>query len=659
MKFVRLIGYYILGVFGIGIISCVPSLFYGGLNGNGAAFLQQMYMLIAELTQPREWMMNANSQIMNPKVEMVPIFELLPERYAYSMTIFLAALALSLLAGFLLALVAMLLPSRFKDYIHKWSNVIQSFPDVMFIILLQLLIVFIFQRFGFILMEFAYLGEERIYLGPIITLSLLPTVMFFKIILLLLEDEWSKEYVYLARSKGVRDSVILVRHCIRNIHKSLFYQSKTIVWITLSSLFIIEHFFNFYGILKTVTTDSRPIIIFFSLVMIFTPFYFLYTAFDLWGITADETVNRVQKLFQKQPTFQKRQGRTPSYTRFPKEMMMRLWKRLPFVLGLVYIVGFLLVSIGFSAVQEKPITNVKFHENEEGKVISAPPHDPPEPFILGSDAFGFSILDQLIAGAKYTILFVIIIAFLRVIVGYLLSIPFLFYMNNSLQNVVSKISDGIQYLPLSLIAYLLLRGPLVRPQSGFESSLLERIVFEGMLLTIVVIPIMVNVIGNEAKHMLNHEYIYQAITMGASKTHIFFRHITPHLLPRLIYQTSQQIIQVIYILVHLGVYELLLGGVIPQANNPNIPITFEWAGLISLQREAIMTGKYLMVLPALVLLLLFLFSIHGVFGSIQEEIQRNIGLKGVSSKKKKGGKQSDTVHVKSISKERFTPIRKY
>ncbi|KGP70893.1 hypothetical protein [Pontibacillus yanchengensis] len=644
MKLLKLIVFYIIGLVGILLVSSVPVLFEGGVHLNIMTYLNTLGSIIAQLSNPSEWVINSYQKVK-------PLIPFMSEGYIYSMTVLLSALVIAVIVGFTFAFATMLLPKVIQESIKKWLNFIQAFPDVIFIFLLQMFVVWAYQTFDFLIFEFVYLGEDKIYFAPILTLSILPTVLFYKVCLLLLEEEWSKDYVGLAKSKGIRNLFILSRHCIQNIGVSLFYQSKSIVWMSLSSLMIIEYLFNFFGIFRIVTMDPRPFIIFMALSLIFTPFFFLYTGMEMIMTGGKRDSNHGHRLFRNLNTFggwykgERLQtvikGRIIAFIQYNK----KLWKRVPFVLGMTYIIGFTIISFAYTWSKEKPIREVKFYNDENGNLVSVPPHDPTEPFFFGSDAYGYAIMDQIIVGAKYTILTALCIALLRVLLSYLLTIPFLFWMGEKSQRVISKLSDGIQYLPLSLLAYVMLRGVLLKSSSSdWPISFSERIIFEVILLTILVIPVVLNIIGNEAKRMLDEEYIYQSIMMGASKAHVFFQQITPQLFPKLVNQFAQQLIQVLYIFIHLGVFELLLGGTIINVGGPPTSVTNEWAGMIAYLREAFMTEKLWLIAPSLIAYILFILSVQGIAGAMINEAQEKIGVVKRKHRRKK-----------KKSKKRFNP----
>lgn len=274
-RLARFLLYYIAGLIGILIVSSAPILFQPSYLFNVAAFLDQFISLTKALMQPDSWTYFYLDRE-------VSVFSMLWNPYLYSIRIFVSAIILGFLVAFILAIVTLFLPKIAMQSIKRLLGLLESIPDLMVAFLLQLGIVMIFQHTDMLLMRFVTLGNERIYLAPIVVLSFLPMVSLYRILILLIEEELIKDYVELARSKGIRQSFILVKHVLRNIMKSVFYQSKIIVWTTLSSLFVIEYMFNINGISSFVMADFRSIILAVVLWMIFTPLFVLYQGVEIF-----------------------------------------------------------------------------------------------------------------------------------------------------------------------------------------------------------------------------------------------------------------------------------------------------------------------------------------------------------------------------------------
>ncbi|MGD6888352.1 ABC transporter permease subunit [Bacillus mobilis] len=196
--------------------------------------------------------------------------------YIETMIVFLSAFLLSLLIAYILV-VWVLQRSHTKQRI--WNGVfltLESIPDILLILLSQLLVVILFQKTGFMPVKLAGLGEERIRLLPIICLTIPTTLLFIKLLLLRFKEELEKEYSLFAKSKGLSLRHILTHHISRNVLLTTIYYAKTNILFMLSNLYIIEWIFNTYGMFVFVKENSKLEIFTVSLVILYVPLFILF-----------------------------------------------------------------------------------------------------------------------------------------------------------------------------------------------------------------------------------------------------------------------------------------------------------------------------------------------------------------------------------------------
>ncbi|WP_142305839.1 MULTISPECIES: ABC transporter permease subunit [Bacillus] len=196
--------------------------------------------------------------------------------YIETMIVFLSAFLLSLLIAYIIV-VWVLQRSHMKQRI--WNGVfltLESIPDILLILLSQLLVVILFQKTGFMLVKLAGLGEEKIRLLPIICLTIPTTLLFIKLLLLRFKEELEKEYSLFAKSKGLSLRHILTHHISRNVLLTTIYYAKTNILFMLSNLYIIEWIFNTYGMFVFVKENSKLEIFTVSLVILYVPLFILF-----------------------------------------------------------------------------------------------------------------------------------------------------------------------------------------------------------------------------------------------------------------------------------------------------------------------------------------------------------------------------------------------
>jgi ABC-type dipeptide/oligopeptide/nickel transport system permease component len=163
------------------------------------------------------------------------------------MTIFFASLFIGLIIAMILTFVTTLLPKFLQRMIFGFLTLFESLPDLFIAVALQVSVIYIFKRTGWLVADVTMFFNKPIYLLPIITLSILPTIQLFKMTLLLMKEEQDKPYVTVAKAMGLGRLYITLKHVFRNIITSLFQYYKSIFVFMLSNLFIVEYVFNLNG----------------------------------------------------------------------------------------------------------------------------------------------------------------------------------------------------------------------------------------------------------------------------------------------------------------------------------------------------------------------------------------------------------------------------
>ncbi|MEH7275308.1 ABC transporter permease subunit [Neobacillus vireti] len=683
MRILNLITYYLLGILSIFCVSIFPQYFSTREVPDSPGYFEQLLSFGKDLFKPESWIYKMEVS----KSGGAPMMEIMGPAFIYSMQILVGALSLGFIVAILLALGSAFLPNMVLNPIKKLLDVLESVPDLIVATLLQVLSIFIFKSFGVDLFSVASF-KEKAYFAPIVTLAILPLVSMFKLLLLMIEEEFLKVYVTFAKSKGIDKFNILVRHIIKNIMPISFHHMKITIWGTLSSQFIIERVFNVHGLTHYLLDNFQPITVFVTLALIFTPFYFLFQLIDMWQ-------NEEQPLsYEKRRTSWWKNWRLQNVLAWTKRttgniaysfktinlrkispfrpvmlflfLFTRHMKNWKFALGALFFIVAISYSLIYSVTTDNHVDQVRLYYSEDGvKLLGAAPHAPTKPFFFGSDKLGFSLFDQLVIGAKYTLIFALLIALLRVLGGLLFGIFYAFHLGPRTQQWLGKLVDSIHFLPLSLVAYILLAPILMPAFTGFgyefTYTLTERILLEMFILTILVVPLTTVLLGKEIKRVLDYEFIASARVLGGSKFHLFWRHIFPHIGARLTILLGTQFIQVLLIFIHLGIFKFFFGGTKlsydPMGADPPTSITHEWSGLIGeLGRTTIASGRYwyLWILAAF---MLAIFAMQLIIQGVKEMQQVKVGVlyKLPKARKKKAINTSE-VPSYQISKDSFKVI---
>lgn len=296
-KWMTKILHFLLTILGIFMISNLPYLFienfkpvqmiltmiYSGELNNGSFlysdvgfkpwnYFHHMYMTFLDLFH----LTGQTYFVLGHQERVFPTFF---NDYLYSMIIFCGALLLGVIFSGILSLIIILLPLRLKNFIKIFFKLMQSVPDIFHILVIQGLVILFIQTTGWKVFKVYGGYNDPIYALPMLCLALLPTIFITFFLLGLLEDQENELYVELAKTKGIRKSMIYIKHIYRNVLGSLFIHFKSIFWFTLSSLLMIEVIFGINGFLFFIYryAPETPKLMTFALLMIFIPFFILFT----------------------------------------------------------------------------------------------------------------------------------------------------------------------------------------------------------------------------------------------------------------------------------------------------------------------------------------------------------------------------------------------
>ncbi|MBY0146225.1 ABC transporter permease [Neobacillus niacini] len=652
MKIVRLITYYLLGIVSIFCVSIFPQYFSTRGTPESTGYFEQLIAFGKSMFISESWIYKFERS----QTGGAPMMEVMGPAFIYSMQILLGALLAGFGIALLLALGSSFLPKFVLSPIKRVLDVLESIPDLILATLLQVLSIVIFKSFGVDLFQVASF-KEKAFFAPIVTLAILPLVSMFKILLLMIEEEFLKVYVTFVKSKGIDKLNILIRHILKNIMPLSFHHIKIIIWGTLSSQFIIERVFNVHGLTYFLLDNFQPITIFVTLSLIFTPFYFLFQLVDIW-LKEDQPLSyetsrspwwhkwRIRnmadgtKRFFENILFSLKSINLRKFSPFRPIINvlftfgrhMKNWK---FAFGALFFIVTISYSVFYSVTTDNHVDQVRLYYAEDGAtLISAMPHAPTKPFFFGSDKLGFSLFDQLVIGAKYTLIFALLIALLRVLGGLLFGVIYAFHLGPRTQQWLGKLIDSIHFLPLSLVAYILLAPILMPAFTGFgyefTYTFTQRVLLEMFILTILVVPLTSVLLGKEIKRVLDYEFIASARVLGGSNFSLFWRHIFPHIGPRLTILLGTQFIQVLLIFIHLGIFKFFFGGTKlsydPMGADPPVSMTNEWSGLIGeIGRTTIASGRYwyLWILAAF---MIAIFAMQLIIQGVKEVQQVKVGV---------------------------------
>lgn len=252
------------------MLGALPKLFYG-FKLDVSQYIQSLKEVFVNL------MDISNLQYVRGKF----LFPQLFVHYKETIIIFLAAFFISLFVAFCIVYVIMSSSPRIQHRIKSFLIFLESIPDILLILVSQILVVWFFKQTGFLPFQIASIGGESIRGLPILCLSIPTTIMFVKMVVLRFENELEKDYVLFAKAKGLGRFHILNRHILRNVLLSTLFFAKTNIFFMLSNLYIIEWIFNTGGIFMFLKSYEgiRVEVFIVSVLLIYIPIFILFKLF--------------------------------------------------------------------------------------------------------------------------------------------------------------------------------------------------------------------------------------------------------------------------------------------------------------------------------------------------------------------------------------------
>ncbi len=332
-------------------------------------------------------------------------------------------------------------------------------------------------------------------------------------------------------------------------------------------------------------------------------------------------------------------------------MVIRLFKNKYFLIGFIFIFSLLSISILHTLLWDNQVAQTKILY-EDGRAVEAAPISPRWDVPLGTDPLGFHFTHMISIGAKFTIGFAILIAFIRLSVSMIFGILYGAYLYK-FRRYITWLVDVFNYVPVTLLAIFILTPFLMENPSGFAYTFWERVGIEVIILAFLAVPTTSILIGNEMGRIFKLEFIEGARVVGGSRLHILWKHVRPHIQPQLWIIFMQQLVQTMLVLAHLGFFKIFFGGTNlsfdPFFADPPQSISYEWSGLIG-------NGvRYLTINPWIILVPILFFALTILSMNFMLE-----GIKSVTEnwrvKYKPAEKTSEATAHNSKEKE-FTPLR--
>lgn len=265
----------IVALVSILLISGAPQLITGFQKGEflWKEYIETLQFHVLSLMNFRELSVD---HFIGREVRQVLVFPQLFENISYSLQLLFLALVAAIIFALVGTFITMLMNEKARSRVKLVFYFLESFPDILIILLAQLVVVVIFEQTGILVSKIAVI-DERIYWLPVLCLMLLPMIQLYRLSMLTFEAEERQMYVELARSLGFGKLFILFLHILRNAIISVFFQSKKTMWFMLSNLFILELMFHIPGIMYYMYEHLSGILFLVTVLSFFLPVFLLYS----------------------------------------------------------------------------------------------------------------------------------------------------------------------------------------------------------------------------------------------------------------------------------------------------------------------------------------------------------------------------------------------
>ncbi len=237
---------------------------------------------ISQLLHPSSLIVEISSDLKasaEPDYKTYPIYPIFFQLFGYSfLLLFLAFLAAAAISA-LLSYCFMFLPKKVYKVCLKIMDIFDSLPDVLIIVFIQFFVIWFFKKTDVLLIDIYTLGDEKVYLVPIICLAIMPIAFLTKHFLFQLREEEEKPYVEYSFSKGFSRAYTIWVHLFRNVWIHFYFHIKPIFLLMLSNLLIIEILFNINGFMNVLLDVSQrnPSAFFLGMLMIYIPFFVVFS----------------------------------------------------------------------------------------------------------------------------------------------------------------------------------------------------------------------------------------------------------------------------------------------------------------------------------------------------------------------------------------------
>ncbi|HET6445040.1 MAG TPA: ABC transporter permease subunit [candidate division Zixibacteria bacterium] len=498
-----------------------------------------------------------------------------------------------------------------------------SIPSFFAAFLLQWLVITLTRQTGRPLIPAGGFGWDTHLILPVLVLAARPLAQITRISFISISEVREQDYIRTARSKGLRNYQITLRHVMRNAAIPILSTIGISVRFALTILPIVESFFGWPGagaaLLKGIAQQDSDLVValllcfglLFILINIILEFSYRLIDPRLWNRPASagsKSRNRPidlirgaaeygQDILKNNPLTdlyrQIRASRKTDPSPLSQQLVPQLkqddpdialptarkigWqaavRNLPFMLGGILVLG--LVAVIFFGPNMAP--NSPYHTLglvEIDGQLTPPPFPPDATYPMGTDALGRGILSLLLAGAQQTLVLGLLVVGARILAGVLLGAIAGWTNGSWMDRLIVGTSEALAAFPALLLAMIFILALGIR--QGLPPFVIALcLVGWG--------EVMIFVRG-EVIRIRPQPHIESAIALGARTPRIVGRHILPLILASLISIAAIEMGAVLMLLGELGFISIFIGGG-SLINLPSYTMLYsdvpEWGALLA------------------------------------------------------------------------------
>lgn len=541
----------------------------------------------------------------------------------------LLSLVLGAVVGYLLSRHA---PRWLRSPAWVWSTFMLSLPDLLMVVLLQLLVYYGGRHLGIHVPVYGGVMGANSWLHfvvPVTALSLLGVPYVARIVAAALEEVGGQPFVQAARARGLSVWTIQWRYVGRNAMVRAWGTLPAALGVLLSAEPIVEYFTDMPGLGRQLIRSPVGYGAALTLLPLLVAMTGLHTAVRA-GVN---WVNPAQTEDQQAPLRMRSRRRlwdglsalggawrslgevvawAIDLIRCVPGWPGGLWRALRtnrlLLCGTILVTGFVTVALfahelaPFAWEQREPI------RMGEGTIM-APPFPPNDVNPLGSDSFGRDMLSRLIWGTRFALLFALLAVPLRFAIALPLGMAAA-YLEGWLARVVQNVATVFTSLPAVLLPLTLIPGL----NNIFTGQPWPSAIAGILVIALPGAPRLAEAVRLRFREVLSRPFVEGAEAAGAGGTRVLLRHVLPHVTPSLAAMAALEVPVIMTVTAFLGLRQAYVGGTMwdPEKRIIIGPYMPEWGAMVPSPFQLFAQNKWWLWLPFAALFLAVLaFTLLG------------------------------------------------